>query len=214
MPSLTYATRKSPLALAQCRAFIATLTAANAGLTTTELLVTTTGDRIQDRPLSEVGGKGLFVKEIEEALLESRADLAVHSVKDVPASLPPGLVLACLPERADPRDVLVAPRHGLFETPGTSGCSMGLGHFHQREFSHSKDLAALRLAFLKIGTWGFGAWIFMPCSLILLRHEAGHANLAHCKSHASSRTAHARFPFASSCQRGIPTCDHSMLTSI
>ncbi len=112
MPSLTYATRKSPLALAQCRAFIATLTAANAGLTTTELLVTTTGDRIQDRPLSEVGGKGLFVKEIEEALLESRADLAVHSVKDVPASLPPGLVLACLPERADPRDVLVAPRHG------------------------------------------------------------------------------------------------------
>ena len=112
MPHLVYATRKSPLALAQCRAFIAELVAAHAALTTGELLVTTTGDRIQDRPLSEVGGKGLFVKEIEEALLEGRADLAVHSVKDVPARLPDGLVLACLPRRADPRDVLVSPRHG------------------------------------------------------------------------------------------------------
>lgn len=115
MTHLTYATRKSALALAQCRAFVARLTTANPGLTTTELLVTTTGDRIQDRPLAEVGGKGLFVKEIEEALLERRADLAVHSVKDVPARLPDGLVLACLPARADARDVLVAPRHGTLE---------------------------------------------------------------------------------------------------
>src|SRR5580658_1822743 len=111
MRPITYATRKSPLALAQCRALIEALVAANPGLVTTELLVTTTGDRIQDRPLSEVGGKGLFVKEIEEALLDGRADLAVHSVKDVPAQLPGGLVLACLPRRADARDVLVAPRH-------------------------------------------------------------------------------------------------------
>lgn len=113
MPFLTYATRRSPLALAQCRDFIAALSAAHDDLTTAELLVTTTGDRVQDRPLAEVGGKGLFVKEIEEALLEGRADLAVHSVKDVPARLPPGLVLACLPRRGDPRDVLVAPRHGV-----------------------------------------------------------------------------------------------------
>jgi hydroxymethylbilane synthase len=112
MPLLTYATRKSPLALAQCRAFIATLVAAHSDVTTAELLVTTTGDRIQDRPLSEVGGKGLFVKEIEEALLDGRADLAVHSVKDVPSRLPPGLALACLPRRVDPRDVLVSPKHG------------------------------------------------------------------------------------------------------
>jgi hydroxymethylbilane synthase len=109
---LTYATRKSLLALAQCRAFIASVVAAHDGLTTTELLVTTTGDRIQDRPLSEIGGKGLFVKEIEEALLEGRADLAVHSMKDVPAVLPEGLVIACLPRRADARDVLVSPRLG------------------------------------------------------------------------------------------------------
>jgi hydroxymethylbilane synthase len=109
---LTYATRRSALALAQCRAFVARLAAAHPGLELVEEQVVTTGDRIQDRPLSEVGGKGLFVKEIEEALLSGRADLAVHSVKDVPGVLPPGLVLACLPARADARDVLVAPRHG------------------------------------------------------------------------------------------------------
>src|SRR5277367_642010 len=104
MAHLTYATRKSPLALAQCRAFVARLTAANPGLATTELQVTTTGDRIQDRPLADIGGKGLFVKEIEEALLDGRADLAVHSIKDVPGLLPAGLILACIPTREDPRD--------------------------------------------------------------------------------------------------------------
>jgi hydroxymethylbilane synthase len=72
----------------------------------------TTGDKIQDRPLSEVGGKGLFVKEIEEALLEKRADIAVHSIKDVPATLPPGLAITCIPLREDPRDVLVSPKYG------------------------------------------------------------------------------------------------------
>jgi hydroxymethylbilane synthase len=112
MHPLIYATRKSPLALAQCRAFIASLSAAHPGLTTIELLLTTTGDRVQDRPLAEIGGKGLFVKEIEEALLDGRADLAVHSVKDVPSSLPDGLVLACMPLREDARDVLVSPTHG------------------------------------------------------------------------------------------------------
>lgn len=109
---LTYATRRSALALAQCRAFVARLKAAHPDLEMIEEQVVTTGDRIQDRPLSEVGGKGLFVKEIEEALLERRADLAVHSIKDVPGLLPPGLLIACIPAREDPRDVLVAPKHG------------------------------------------------------------------------------------------------------
>lgn len=109
---IVYATRKSALALAQCRAFIETLKSAHPGLEAVEEQVVTTGDRIQDRPLSEVGGKGLFVKEIEEALLSGRADIAVHSIKDVPALLPEGLALPCVPPRADPRDVLVAPRHG------------------------------------------------------------------------------------------------------
>jgi hydroxymethylbilane synthase len=109
---LTYATRRSALALAQCRAFVARLKAVHPELEMIELQVVTSGDKIQDRPLSEVGGKGLFVKEIEEALLERRADLAVHSIKDVPGVLPPGLFIACIPTREDPRDVLVSPKHG------------------------------------------------------------------------------------------------------
>ena len=115
---LTYATRRSALALAQCRAFVARLKAAHPDLEMTEEQVVTTGDKIQDRPLSEVGGKGLFVKEIEEALLERRADLAVHSIKDVPGVLPPGLLIACIPTREDARDVLVSPKYGgLHELP-------------------------------------------------------------------------------------------------
>lgn len=118
MDRLVYATRKSALALAQCRAFVARLKAAHPDLDLVEEQVVTTGDRIQDRPLSEVGGKGLFVKEIEEALLDRRADIAVHSIKDVPGVLPPGLAIVCIPRREDPRDVLVAPRHGtLAELP-------------------------------------------------------------------------------------------------
>jgi hydroxymethylbilane synthase len=108
MRKLTVATRKSPLALAQTRAFVAELCARQPGLEVSELLVTTSGDRIQDRPLSEVGGKGLFTKEIEEALLDGRADFAVHSLKDVPPLLPRGLLIGCFPEREDPRDVLIA----------------------------------------------------------------------------------------------------------
>jgi hydroxymethylbilane synthase len=114
MQRLVYATRRSALALAQCRAFVARVKAAHAGpgLDLVEEQVVTSGDKIQDRPLSEVGGKGLFVKEIEEALLARRADFAVHSIKDVPGALLPGLVIACVPAREDARDVLVAPKHG------------------------------------------------------------------------------------------------------
>jgi hydroxymethylbilane synthase len=112
---VVYATRRSVLALAQCRAFVARLCAA-AALEARELQVVTSGDRIQDRPLADSGGKGLFVKEIEEALLDGRADFAVHSMKDVPGALAEGLVLACIPIREDPRDVLVAPRHGTLDS--------------------------------------------------------------------------------------------------
>jgi hydroxymethylbilane synthase len=136
MPQLTYATRKSPLALAQCRAFIASLAGQNPSLRTLELLITTTGDRVLDRPLAEIGGKGLFVKEIEEALLDGRADIAVHSVKDVPATLPEGLVLACLPRREDARDVLVAPRHKtLAELP--KGARVGTSSLRRSVLIHA-----------------------------------------------------------------------------
>jgi hydroxymethylbilane synthase len=110
MPRLVYATRKSLLALAQCRAFVARLRANHPELELVEEQIVTSGDRIQDRPLSEVGGKGLFTKEIEEALLDRRADIAVHSIKDVPGVLPAGLAIVCIPAREDPRDVLVSPR--------------------------------------------------------------------------------------------------------
>jgi hydroxymethylbilane synthase len=111
MAVLTYATRRSPLALAQSRSFAARLSTAAEATSTQELQIVTTGDQIQDRSLAEIGGKGLFVKEIEEALLAKKADFAVHSLKDLPGLLPAGLVLACIPQREDPRDALIAPQH-------------------------------------------------------------------------------------------------------
>ncbi len=105
---LVLATRKSALALAQSRAFAASLAAANPGLEIEELHITTSGDRFAQERLQDIGGKGLFVKELEEALYDGRADFAVHSIKDVPAELAPGLSLACIPRREDPRDVLVS----------------------------------------------------------------------------------------------------------
>lgn len=105
--TLIVATRKSQLALAQSRAWMRALEAARPGVKCEELHVTTTGDRIQDRSLSQIGGKGLFIKEIEEAILAGEAQLAVHSMKDVPAELAPGLEIGCVPLREDPRDVAV-----------------------------------------------------------------------------------------------------------
>lgn len=107
MRRLVVATRKSALALAQARAWMRELGAHHPGVVIEELHVTTTGDRVQDRALNEIGGKGLFIKEIEEAILDGRADLAVHSLKDVPAELAPSLKIGCVPRRADPRDVVV-----------------------------------------------------------------------------------------------------------
>jgi hydroxymethylbilane synthase len=107
---LRIGTRGSPLALAQANEVRDRLIAAHgidAGAV--ELVVIkTSGDRIQDRPLSEVGGKGLFTKEIEEALLAAAIDLAVHSMKDMPTVLPPGLEIACLLQREDPRDAFIS----------------------------------------------------------------------------------------------------------
>ena len=109
-------TRGSPLARAQAREVANRLAAAHAHLQAPGALETviikTTGDRFTDRPLADIGGKGLFTKEIEEALLDGSIDIAVHSMKDVPTWLPGGLVIACILPREDPRDVLIA-RGGL-----------------------------------------------------------------------------------------------------
>jgi len=101
------ATRGSDLALAQANG-IAERIRGELGHATELVVIRTTGDRIQHQSLAKIGGKGLFVKEIEEALLDGRADVAVHSAKDLPAAIAPGCVLAAFPERADPRDALVA----------------------------------------------------------------------------------------------------------
>src|SRR5580693_10271718 len=97
--------RGSQLALWQARHVAARL--AELGAETRIEIIKTTGDKITDVPLAQVGGKGLFTKEIEEALLDGSADLAVHSLKDLPTELPAGLVLAAIPEREDPHDAMV-----------------------------------------------------------------------------------------------------------
>jgi hydroxymethylbilane synthase len=109
---LRIGTRGSPLALAQADEARARLIAAHPALAAPGAVaihvIKTTGDKVQDRSLSEIGGKGLFTKEIEEALLAGEIDIAVHSMKDVPTWLPAGLVIDCLLPREDPRDVLIA----------------------------------------------------------------------------------------------------------
>jgi hydroxymethylbilane synthase len=105
---LIIATRRSALALWQAEHVKSLLEQTHAGLAVELLPVVTEGDRIQDRPLSEVGGKGLFIKELEVAMQEGRAHLAVHSMKDVPWNVPPGFTLAAFLPRADPRDAFVS----------------------------------------------------------------------------------------------------------
>ena len=107
MSVVRIATRGSELALTQAR-YVAGRIEAELGRATELVVLKTTGDRIQNVSLAKIGGKGLFVKEIEEALLDGRADVAVHSAKDLPAALAPGLRLASFPERADARDAWVA----------------------------------------------------------------------------------------------------------
>ncbi len=107
---LRIATRRSPLARWQATHVAGLLRARDPALEVRLHEVVTRGDRILDVPLAGVGGKGLFVKEIEDALLAGQAELAVHSMKDLPAELAPGLTIGAVPEREDPRDALVAPR--------------------------------------------------------------------------------------------------------
>ena len=116
MSKLVIATRESRLALWQAEHVKALLE--QRGHEVTLLGMTTRGDQILDRSLSKVGGKGLFVKELEVAIEEGRADIAVHSLKDVPMELPPSFCLACVMEREDPRDAFVSNRHaGVDQLP-------------------------------------------------------------------------------------------------
>lgn len=112
--TLRIATRESRLALWQAEHVAALLRVAHPGLKVELVPMTTQGDRILDRPLANIGGKGLFIKELELAMSEHRADIAVHSMKDVPSELPPGMILAAMLPRADPRDAFVSSRHRNF----------------------------------------------------------------------------------------------------
>jgi hydroxymethylbilane synthase len=110
--TLTIATRESPLALWQAEYVRDALESAHAGLEVKLLGMTSRGDQLLDVPLAKVGGKGLFVKELETALLDGSADIAVHSMKDVPMEFPEGLCLGVICEREDPTDAFVSNRYG------------------------------------------------------------------------------------------------------
>ena len=113
--TLRIATRKSPLALWQAEYVRDRLMAAHPGLAVELVRMSTQGDKILDSPLAKIGGKGLFVKELEDGLLNGRADLAVHSMKDVPVELPEGLHLAAVCPREDPRDAFVSQSHASLD---------------------------------------------------------------------------------------------------
>ncbi len=135
---LRIGTRGSSLALWQAEWVKSQLLGGQQELIVELVVIKTTGDKILDVPLAMVGGKGLFVKEIEEALLDGRADLAVHSVKDMPAELPEGLHLAAMPPREDPRDALISKNGaGLDKLPhgarvGTSSLRRAAQLLHLR----------------------------------------------------------------------------------
>lgn len=126
--ALRLATRGSPLALFQARR-VADLLAALPGAPHCEpVVVQTSGDALVDVPVAQLGGQGAFVKEVQLAVLDGRADLAVHSAKDLPSVTPPGLVLACVPERGDPRDALVG---GTLESL-SAGATVATGSVRRR----------------------------------------------------------------------------------
>ncbi len=125
------ATRKSPLAMWQAEFVQEKLQAAHPELTVELLPMSTRGDKILDTPLAKVGGKGLFVKELEQAMLDGRADIAVHSMKDVPMEFPEGLELGVICEREDPRDAFVSNNYAaLAQLP--QGARVGTSSFRRQ----------------------------------------------------------------------------------
>jgi hydroxymethylbilane synthase len=112
---LRIATRKSPLALWQAEHVKAELKAAHPGLEVELVTMSTQGDKILDTPLAKIGGKGLFVKELEQGMLEGNADIAAHSIKDVPMEFPPGLFLATILQREEPCDAFVSNHYDALE---------------------------------------------------------------------------------------------------
>ena len=109
MKKITAGSRESVLAVAQSEIILELIRAAEPGMATELVTMKTTGDRILDRTLDKVGGKGLFIKELDTALLSGRVDISIHSLKDIPSELPEGIRIAAYSKREDPRDVLILP---------------------------------------------------------------------------------------------------------
>jgi hydroxymethylbilane synthase len=120
--TIRIATRKSALAMWQAEHVAAALRRLHPALSVEIIGMTTRGDKILDAPLAKVGGKGLFVKELEQGMLEGSADIAVHSMKDVPVDFPDGLHLACILEREDPRDAFVSSRYETLDALPQGAC--------------------------------------------------------------------------------------------
>src|SRR5207342_3450888 len=146
MTRLRLATRQSALALWQTEHVAARLRAAHPGLTVELVPMTTRGDKILDRPLSDIGGKGLFLKELEVAMLEGAADAAVHSLKDVPMQLDGPFALAAILERGDPFDAFVSDRYTDFDALPV-GASIGTSSLRRQAQARARrpDLRLLDL---------------------------------------------------------------------
>ncbi len=170
--TLRIGTRGSPLALAQTRWVEAQLRAQHPGLATDVVIIKTTGDKLKDVPLAQVGGKGLFIKEIEEALLAGEVDLAVHSLKDMPAEMPPGCTLGAVPPREDYRDAFISRQYASLRgipaggRVGTGSLRRKVQVLHRRpdlEVTHLRGNVDTRLR--KLETEGLDAIILAAAGL-------------------------------------------------
>jgi hydroxymethylbilane synthase len=177
MSEIRLGTRGSALALWQANWTKAELENRWPGLVVQLVPIKTTGDKILDVPLAQIGGKGLFTKEIDEALLDGRIDLAVHSLKDVPFQLPDGMDFAAIPEREDPRDAFVSNGPMLQELP--TGASIGTSSL-RRQVQLRHRFPALKLMTLrgnvdtrlrKLRTGEFDGIILAAAGLKRLGHE-------------------------------------------
>lgn len=181
LPRLRIGSRRSALARRQAERVADLARSAWPALEVELVTLDTEGDRVLDRPLPEIGGKGLFTAELEQALLAGRIDLAVHSLKDLPTELPPGLELLCVPEREDPRDVLVradaveAGLEGLApgSVVGTSSLRRkALLRRHRPDLEPRDIRGNVETRVEKCRTGGYDAVVLAAAGLRRLGHEA------------------------------------------
>jgi hydroxymethylbilane synthase len=182
--SITIATRKSPLAMWQAEHVKARLEQAHPGINVTLLGMSTQGDKILDTPLAKIGGKGLFVKELEQGMLDGKADIAVHSMKDVPVAFPEGLHLPVIMQREDPRDAFVSNKFERIDdlpegaVVGTSSLRRQCQLSHHRPDLKIRPLRGnvnTRLA--KLDNGDYDAVILASAGLIRLGFESRIRNL-------------------------------------